>query len=436
MTEDQGENRMKRCVRALSLLLAFTLMASMCACTAKPSRSGIKHNDAQSKPEKVSGMETEPVPTETDPAQTKPVDTPTPTPADPTPAVNTEPLEMTVSDLMYISELCIGLPPVQATELLTAVLGISIFDAIDGDKGPSGVPLDRFLRNMNRDIVVEGISIKSIGMYTNIYGVVTDINFSARKTALLDSNEAFDSESYFDKLYPVFCDNYGDPDDEYSANWVDFDDSGLYGWDYSDSCWAYVFWGMGCYSVTGNDQFVLGLEHKDPSSVTGSTAAGTVDASFEDVYELMGSVTGLDLAESEIIVETAFGMDLVDPEKTTGSNDVGTVYTYNVDITIEGYSFDQIEFDANAGNIVYHIGFINSRGTGEELHDICIDFRDMASDYLEDDPYLEYPLTDDNEFIEFYDFDLGDGDVLSTGGYYTYSYSSFWFTYEDTSLVF
>ena len=426
---------MKKCVRALSLLLVLAIVTSMCACTAKPTRSGIKHNDAQSKPEHASTMETDPVPTTTDPVPTQPADTPTPTPADPSPAVNSEPVEMTVSDLMYISELCIGLTPDQATELLTAVLGISKFDTVDGDKTPSGVPIERFLRNLNRDISVNDIMFKSIGMYTNSDGAVVDVNFTVRNTAILDTNESFDSESYSDTLYPVICDKYGDPDDEYSSSWIDFDKSGNYGWDYSDNCWVYLFWGMGCQSVTGNDQLVLGLSLKDTSSIPEGPAEGTVDADYEDVYELLGNVTGLDIADAEKLLGVFFGTEFLNPDIEVNDGNNGKNYTYNVQIAIEGYSFYQVELKANAGNIVYHIGFTNNSGSADELHEICLEFRDMTADYLESDPTLEFPFSEDNDIIEFYDFTAGYGIILSSGGYYTGTYNSVWFTYEDTKLA-
>ena len=422
---------MKKHVKIISLVLAFAMALSMCACTAKPSGSGIVKNDAQSKPESPYGADPEPVPTTTEPTDPVVTSTPTPTPAA---GLNPgDPIEMSVPDLMYISNLCIGLTPSQATELLTSVLGIKDYAIYDGDPLPSGETVERFLRKLDRDIVVEGITFKSIGMYCNDEGLVFDLNYSVRETAILDANEAFDSESAYKKLYPVFCANYDEPSDDYEASWIDFDKSGNNGWRYGDGLWVSIFWGMSCNSVKGNDQLVIGIEYDDPSSLTRVDTTESKDVSFRDAFQLMQSLmVGLDIKMAENMITNTFGVNPGTP-KEESEGDTKT-YTYNVETFIEGYRFNQIEINVRSDNTVYYIGFINTTDSGEVLRDNCADLRGMAIDYLEMDPTLEYPLTDDNDLFEFYDFSFATGHVLTISAYYTDFYSNLWFCYQDSSL--
>ena len=91
---------------------------------------------------------------------------------------------MTLSDLMYISDLCIGITPDAATELLTAVLGIDKYQTYDDHYGSSGLPMERTLRDLNKDVVVNGVVFKSIGIYSNDSGIVLGIQYTVRKTVL------------------------------------------------------------------------------------------------------------------------------------------------------------------------------------------------------------------------------------------------------------
>ncbi len=422
---------MKKNKKVISLALALVMMISLCACDTKPSRSGIRHNDAQSKPEGTVSTMTDPVAT-TVPDPTDPTDT---QPTDPSGTSAVEPVEFTVSDIMYISELCIGLGPDQAEELLTAVLSITEYTAVDGGSTSGGAPGERFLRDIDRDIIIGGVPFKSIGIHCNPSGVVVDVDYTIREKGIFDGNEAFDSESAYNSLYPLFCGAYGDPSDDYSSTWVDFDKSGLYGWKY-DQYWISLFWGMSCQSVKGNDQLVIGIEHEDPSNLLngGGSTTRSVSSSYRDIYQLMENVIGMDLDAARNTVNTAFGIDIGKPSDTTGDGSGNETYTYDVDITVDDFHFNQIELDVNKDKTVYHIGFINNTDPGDKLHEDCMKIKDITAEHLDDDPTLEFPLDDDNQIIEFYDFVSGKGYVISAGAYYSDFYNSFWFTCENSSL--
>ena len=424
---------MKRNIKTASLFLALVMLFSVCSCSAKPSRSGLIHNDAQSKPERPFGMETEPLVT----TAPDPTGTATPSPTDPVSTGKKDPIEMTVGDLMYLSELCVGLAPDQAEEYLTAVLDIASYTVTDNGNSSAGSPLERFLRDLDRDIVVNGVPFKSIGIHSNDNGVVVDVDYTVRETAIFATNEAFDSESYYNKLYPDLCAKYGDPSDEYVSSWVSFDKSGMNGWK-DGRYWVSIFWGMGCQSVTGNDQLVMGIEYDDPGSLmfNGGSVTKPAATSFNDIYELMGNVVGLELGEAETFLNSAFGITLGKPSDSTTGDETGiSTYTYTVDITVDGYSFNEIELDTNKNNVVYHIGLINNKDSGDLLRDYCTELREKTADYLDAEPSFEYPLSEDNDIIEFYDYDFEGGLILTIGAYYTDYYSSLWITFEDIHLA-
>ena len=426
---------MRKHIKIVSLVLAFAMILAMCSCTSKPSGSGVVHNDAQSKPEKPYGVIVDPLPTTTEPTDPTPVPTTTPNANDV--------VDMTLSDLMYISDLCIGITPDAATELLTSVLGIDNYQTEDSNYGSSGLPMERFLRDLSKDVSVNGVVFRSIGIYSTDSGLVHGVEYTVRETAIFDSNEAFDSELYYDTLYTVFNNNYGNPDNNYYASWVDFDKSGNYGWKYDD-CWVSMFWGVSCQSVKGNDQFVIGIECKDPANHgSGSgitTPAPTVnpddltDNSFEDVYEMMDSVVGLDIKTAENKVRDFFGVDIGKSTVNEGESGISTAYNYNVNVKIEGVVFSSIELDVNMDGTVFYVGFFNTVDSDGLLHDYCKYFKEILDDFI-GDPDMEYPLDEDNDMIEFYDYKVGDQKYVVIGAYYSgLGVSSLWLTYSDDLL--
>lgn len=414
---------MKRSLKTTSLFLAFAMMISVCSCSAKPSRSGLVHRDYE-KTEGKAG-ETEPVVTLT------PVPTGTATPTPTTAAGNQDPSEISVFELMSLSEMCVGLVPDDAEAYLTAVLGISSYTVYDDGNTSAGTPTERFLRDLDRDIVVSGVPFKSIGIHMNDNGAVVDVDYTIRKTAIFATNEALDSESYYNLLYPDFCSAFGDPSDDYVSFWVDFDQSGLYGWK-DGNYWVSLFWGVSCQSVKGNDQLVIGIEYDDPSGMTvnGGSTTRPAATSYTDMFSFMENAIGMDLNSAVDYFGNVFDADLGDPYDTTKGPDGSSTYTYNVAITFDGYSFDQIELDTKSDNTVYHIGFKNMTASGDKLHDYCVGLTEMTAYHLNVSPSLEYPLTDDNKMLEFYDFDLEDGRTVSIGAYYSDTFNYFWFNYE------
>lgn len=433
-------------IKLLSVLLAGAMLISFCSCSRKNKGPGVLETDLPFKPERPYSETLYPDPTETEP--TDPTETdPAPTTTATTPNVNNGGVyEMTVNDVMLISELCIGMPVDVATEFITTVYGITSYTTSDSNIGDYGDPMERFLRDLDVDLVVEGVTFKSIGIHSTTDGFVGSVDYTMRKTAIFATNEAFDSKGAYDTLYPKFVKTYGDPSDEYSASWVDFAESGMNGWRYGDDCWISIFWGVSCQGVKGNDQLVIAFETENPynyvTSDPGSTTPGTVptatrggdyDSEISQVYDMMNGTMGLDKGMAQSAVQGYFGVNLGTPIARDDGEDGQKTYTYNVTVTICGIDFNQIEISTNSWGAVHRISFNNNMESGDAIHEHVLALTEEVNSIF-GEPTIDYPLTDDNSTIEFYDHDLEPNIVVSVGGYYTPTYNNLWFSLDDYDL--
>ena len=432
-------------IKFLSVLLAGAMLISFCSCARKPKGPGVLETDLPFKPEKPYGDIVDPDPTETEP--TDPTETdPAPTTTATTPTVNNGGVkELTLDEIMLASELCIGLTVDEGTEFLATVFGIKKYTASDSNYGTYGDPMERFLRDLDVDLVVEGVTFKSIGIHSTTDGYVGSVDYTMRKTAIFDTNEAFDSKGAYDTLYPKFVKTYGDPSDDYSASWVDFDESGMNGWRHNDDAWISIFWGVSCQGVTGNDQLVIAYECDNPylyvSSDPGNsgtvptvTRGGDYDSEISQVYDMMEGLTGLDRSMAQSTIQSFFGVNLGTPSEREGEKDGQKTYSYyDAVITICGIDFNVVEISTNSWGAVYHISFINNMESGDTIHEYVLAMTDEVNSIF-GDPSIDYPLSADNSTIEFYDHDLAPNIVVSVGGYYSGSYNSLWFSLDDYDM--
>lgn len=432
-------------IKILSVLLAGAMLISCCSCSKKKG-PGVIENDLPFKPESPYGETVYPDPTETEP--TDPTETdPTPTTTSATTAGNNSTYEMTVGDVMLVSELCIGMPVEAATQFLTGIYGITSCTKSDSNYGDYGDPMERFLRDLDVDLVVEGVTFKSIGIHSTIDGYVGSVDYTMRKTPILATNESFDSKGAYNTLYPKFVNTYGDPSDDYSASWIDFDESGMNGWKYGEDCWISIFWGVSCQGVVGNDQLVIAFECQDPynyvvsdptvpssdGTVPTATRGGDYDSEISQVYEMMDSTMGLDRSMAVSVVQGYFGISLGNPSERAGSGTDQKIYTYKVNVTICGINFNEIELGTNSWGAVYRIEFINNKESPNKIHEYVLALTEEVNSIF-GEPTMDYPLTDDNTMIEFYDHDLDPNIVVSVGGYYNTGYNSLWFSLDDYDL--
>ena len=429
-------------VKILSVLLAGALLISCCSCSRKHKGPGVIETDLPFKPESPYGVVVDPLPTETEPIDPTETD---PTPTTTTPTVNNVGVyETTVGDLMLLSELCIGMPVDTATEFIVTVFGITSYTTSDSNYGTYGDPMERFLRDLNVDLVVEGVSFKSIGIHSTTDGFVGSVDYTMRKTPILATNESFDSKGAYNTLYPKFVAEYGDPSDDYSASWIDFDESGFDGWRYDDNNWVSIFWGVSCQGVVGNDQLVIAFECDNPYSyistdpgtsdtVPTATRGGDYDSEISQVYDMMDGTMGLDKGMAQSVIQGYFGINLGTPSVRDGENSGQKIYTYNVNVTICGIDFNEIEINTNSWGAVYHVGFRNDTASADEIHENVMALTEEVNSIF-GDPTIDYPLTDENTTIEFYDHDLEPNIVVSVGGYYSTVYNSMWFSYDDYDL--
>ena len=289
-------------IKFLSVLLAGAVLLSFCSCSRKHKGPGVIETDLPYKPERPYSETVYPVPTETEP--TDPTETdPAPTTTATTPTVNNG----------------------------GAYYGITSYTASDSNYGDYGDPMERFLRDLNVDLVVEGVTFKSIGIHSTTDGYVGSVDYTMRKTAIFTSNEAFDSKGAYDTLYPEFVKAFGDPSDDYSSSWVDFDESGMNGWRYGDDGW--IFWGVSCQGVKGNDQLVIAYEVDNPynyvtsdpgssGTVPTATRGGDYDSEISQVYEMMDGTMGLDKGMAQGAIQGYFGINLGKPEERDGEYDI------------------------------------------------------------------------------------------------------------------
>ena len=431
-------------VKILSVLLAGALLISCCSCSRKHKGPGVIETDLDFKPESPYGAIVDPIPTDPvpiDPTETDPA--PTTTTTNPT-SVNGGVYEMTVGDIMVLSQLCIGMPVDTATEFIVTVFGITSYTTSDSNYGTYGDPMERFLRDLNVDIVVEGVTFKSIGIHSTSDGFVGSVDYTMRKTAILATNESFDSKGAYETLYPKFVAEYGDPSDDYLAQWIDFDESGMNGWRYDDNSWVSIFWGVSCQGVVGNDQLVIAFESENPYSyitsdpgstdpVPTATRGGDYDSEISQVYDMMDSTMGLDKGMAQSVIQGYFGISLGTPSVRDGEEAGQKTYTYTATVTICGMDFDQIEISTNSWGAVYHIGFINDVDSADTIHKNVLALTEEVNSIF-GDPTIDYPLSDENTTIEFYDHDLDPNIVVSVGGYYSTVYNSMWFSYDDYDL--
>ena len=422
-------------MKVISLTVVLAMVLSISACSRRTTGSGRIHSDERSKREGTFTIETEIVPTTTEPTETDPTD-PTdpsiiisPTPATPNNTVKYDPTELTLQELLEISDLCIGFKSDEAIMLLTAILGIDQYTESDSGTS-SNSPADHYLRYMSRDILVDGVLFKSIGIHENDSGIVYSLDYSMRETALFDANEALDSEKAYNTLYPVFCEICGDPDEDYDSNWVTFNKSGQAGWNYSDDCDVYAFWGQGAQNVTGNDQFVIGFQCADPENHMSDFDG---DSYLIDTYGLMFGVIGMNLDDAKARVENYFNISLGDGEVMDGEGSTLS-YIFNADISIEGCHFTQVELEVNKNQVVYDISFLNTEDEESALHEECLKLKDLVTNTL-GDPDKDHPLSDSNKDLEYYEYDLEGDAVVSVGCYYSgMGINSLWFGLEDGSL--
>lgn len=177
---------MRKSLKIISMLLVFTMITTISACTAKPSRSGVKHNDAESKPENPAGMAT-PVPTTTEPddptpTPTEPSDptsTPTPTPAGtvattPTTSVNIEDLTNYPFEEVYeLMESIAGSTLPEAENMIMNYFDIDLGQPSE-NVGESGVSTSY---TYSAAVMIGGVVFNNIELDVSMDGIVYYIDF-------------------------------------------------------------------------------------------------------------------------------------------------------------------------------------------------------------------------------------------------------------------
>lgn len=383
--------RMKRFLKLTSLLLIASMALSVCACDAR--RKGVDPVvlDEYEKPEH--SVETSiPEPTETAPAPTEPDQTtPEPT-ATPTPETNYQPGEIKDTiDLIKLSEATLGMTPDDATVFLTQALKLQKFTPVDGLPDSNNIPTERFLRYLDKDIVVDGVNFKSIGMHmkgTKVY----QVSYTLRTEPILAKDESFDSKGVNETLSAILNKAYGSPISGYTEQWIDFTEKGVTGWNDGDYIVS-LFWGKGCQGNAKNDQLVLEITYQgdissknptgqvpDPTGTTPSPTDSTplptggsttsTELTCDYVYVMSLLTLGQRIEAAKVWVESFLFVKLGDPKTETSSDKSYTVYSYPVDVKIDGRQYDQVDiYVSSSKNTTYSISFLTKKDGADAVTD-------------------------------------------------------------------
>ncbi len=367
---------MKRYIKLISMLLIASMALSVCACDVR--RKGFDHImlDEYEKPEHSvetslpEPTETVPVPTEPDPTTPEPTAT-----AAPNTNYQSGEIKNTI-DLIKLAESAVGMGHEDATVYLTQALNLTKFTPVDGLFDNNNVPSERFLRYLDKDIVVDGVTYKSIGMHM-MSNKVYQVSFTLRAEPILAKDESFDSKGINESLSAILNAAYGNPISGYTEQWIDFDENGVTGWNDGDYIVS-LFWGKGCQGNKNNDQLVLEITYKgnisakkpegqvpDPTGTTPAPTGGstsTTDITCDYVYVMSLLTLGQKVDAAKTWVESILFSKLGDPVTETGSDKSYTVYSYPCDVKIDGVKYDQVDlYVSTAKNTVYNVAFLTAK---------------------------------------------------------------------------
>ena len=432
---------MKKSVKLISLLLLVSMVLSICACGKKKPGPGAKKIDEPFKPEHEVETTLPPEPTETDPVPgpttPAPTDTPAPTYGD----------ISTIKDLIELSEGAIGMTAEETTNYLTQALGIKTFTLKDKDLTNDGKSKERYLRHLDKDIVVDGVTFKSIGMHVN-NGKVNYISYTVRVEAILAAKEPFEAKAIYDSVYPIITNAYGKELDGYTEQWIDFTKSGVSGWQHNEYTIS-TFWGEGCKGEAGNDQFVLVIQYKgdisqkeptgggnrpdDTNPTTTPTDGGTVSPdqlTAEFAFSVIMLTLGQTPEQARSWLEISFNTKVKDPVTAKNGDGSYTIYAYACDLTIEGVKISQIDLLVGEGkDKVFNV---NLKGQSEKKDKAIENYKMFQNKYkvLFGNPSEELHNNDQDTV----GFKISDNIELDTGALHTKKDSRCYICIEDRSL--
>ena len=368
---------MKRSLKLISLLLIASMVLSVCACDNR--RKGFEPELLDEYEKIEHSSETVPEPPETDsttpaPDPTTPEPTAVPTTA---PGTNYQPVEINNTiDLIKLGEGALGMNIEEATAYLVKSLKIDNFTPVDGPTDSNRIPVERTLRYLDKDIVVDGITYKCIGMYLRD-GKVYQVTFSPRTEAIFLKDESFDSKGMNDTLSGILNTAFGKPISGYTEQWIDFAESGVTGWNHGEYIIA-LFWGKSCQNKKGNDQLVLEISYpgdiskKEPSGQTPSntdpTTPGNQDKNLtcDYVYVMSLLALGQNIDGAKSMLESILFIQLGDPVKTD-NGDGTTTYIFSCNMTIDGYKYDQIDVLVGSKGVVYCVEYETKHDSAETI---------------------------------------------------------------------
>ena len=426
------EVAMKRFTKLVSLVLALAMVLSIASCSAKR-RTGAKRIQSDEYAKQEYGMETDYTePTETDVTNPDPTET---EPSATTPSATGNSTKGVI-ELLTLAESACGLTPDEATKVLASALGLTKYETRDSDnKDATGAPVDRYLRYLDKDIVSEGVVFKNVSMHIR-GGLVYSVDYGMRVEAIFAQNEELPAEEANNTMVPIITAKYGDPIPGYTETWVDFNKKGITGWQDGNFVIC-AFWGKGCQGVTGNDQFVLGVEYKPDANTTPkpTSATGKPEGYTAEYLYVAGILfVGGNQNTSKKFIEATFGTTIGEPVSTDKptSTPSYTAYTYECNIVIDGVEFNRIEIDVcDSNSTVFQVSFINNKVDDKTLDE----YQKMYADKLAG--VTSKSLTDKSSGkVKSSVVVLDSGTTIDVGNVKDGKNNSFWVSfYNDNYLV-
>lgn len=347
-----------------------------------------------------------------------------------------------VADIIEMTEKCLGMQGDEARDYITGYFVLKDYREVDGVAG--GYRLIN-LYDLDKDIVIGGVTFKSISITLNIFREVNHVSYSVRKTEIHEENEEFDIKRPFDRLQTVISAYYGNTNPSAHLPTVYCSESLKAGW-YDGNYEILLHAGKGVEEVEGNDLFNLGVYCGDPNAAKdGPEPPSDVtvppfeseDVSFGEVYEMMQSLIGLEAEEAKDKAGEFFGIELSLDSRS--DNSMWISYLYAADMYIEGIRFTVLTLQCNDVadediDIVSSVKFLAKSSPEAEIHEQYQLLADKYQDIL-GEPTYETTHKNASEDDESVLYKLGKFTVTSLlCSYYDYEgeiYGSMFFYYEE-----
>lgn len=172
---------------------------------------------------------------------------------------------------------------------------------------------------------------------------------------------------------------------------------------------------------------------RESGRIKGSERSKTgngVNDEIQGAFDLLTGAMGKDLDTVKARIKAYFGCEL--EENYYGNEDGYDEYIFDADTLIDGVAFNQVQILVNSKGIVYHVGFVNNLMSVPDLQKCYRQLIDRFTVLLIS-PSAQFPYTEGYE-TEYTEFSGGNGNLISTGIYYSADYNCLWLDCHNLDL--